>query len=163
MNSYFIFCASDFYLSNVTALASSLKYAVTSIPLFLLTVGKSLDEQTLGRSGSLYDLLAQGYQTFAYGSTEVTLGYSMETYFVRLSLELSSFAVLLYVNNHSGLTRGSRYCALFMVFEFFNLITADSISVVFAWVLFNLTIGFFVYFSNVLPIQRHIERSLCRT
>lgn len=37
MNSYFIFCASDFYLPNVTALASSLKYAVTSIPLFLLT------------------------------------------------------------------------------------------------------------------------------
>ncbi len=26
MNSYFIFCASDFYLPNVTALASSLKF-----------------------------------------------------------------------------------------------------------------------------------------
>ena len=149
-------------ICKIVFFAASMIYLYFMLPGSpeVMVFGKSLTEQSMGRSGFLYNLLTQGYQTFGYGSTEATLGHSMEMYFVRLSLELSPFAVLLFINNYWDLTRGNRYCVLLMVFEFLNLITADSISAMFAWVVLYLTIGFIIYFHKEVPAPRPIGRSL---
>ena len=61
--------------------------------------------------------------------------------FIRISLELSPLATLLFINNYWNLTRGNFYCVLLIVFQFLNLTTADSISEMFAWAVAYILIG----------------------
>lgn len=103
--------------------------------------GQDFDEMTMGRADFLRVLIDSGFQSFGYGSVEATLGYSLEMCFIRISLELSPLATLLFINNYWNLTRGNFYCVLLIVFQFLNLTTADSISAMFAWAVAYILIG----------------------
>lgn len=104
-----------------------------------------LGEMTMGRSDFLARLLDRGYRSFGFGSAEAVLGQSLEMAFVRMTLELSPLAVLLFINDYWNITRGHLYCALLMSFNFINLITADSISAMFAWAVCYIFIGMVGY------------------
>lgn len=102
-------------------------------------------EMTMGRSGFLASLLNHEYQSFGFGSVESTLGHSLEMAFPRITLELSPLGTLLFINNYWNVTGRHLYCALLMTFQFANLITADSISAMFAWEVCFILIGMIHY------------------
>lgn len=107
----------------------------------IVIFGQKLDDLTMGRADFLHELLANGYQSYGYGSVEATRGASLEMYFVRLMLELSPLAIILFINNYWNITHNNLYCAIMMVFHFLNLTTADSISAMFGWSVAYITFG----------------------
>lgn len=123
------------------ALAMGYMYLLWPTTAAVRVFGQDLDEMTMGRADFLRVLIDSGFQSFGYGSVEATLGYSLEMCFIRISLELSPLATLLFINNYWNLTRGNFYCVLLIVFQFLNLTTADSISAMFAWAVAYILIG----------------------
>ncbi|MBM6868103.1 hypothetical protein [Collinsella tanakaei] len=122
---------------------------ITIIYLYLLLpfspdvqiFGYNLKYLSMGRAHFLTELFINNYKSFGYGSVEATLGHSLEMYLIRLCLELSPIAVIVFITCMMNIAWTNIYCVILIIFQLINLITADSISAIFAWEVMYILLG----------------------
>jgi|GEM_PF-6048418 len=70
---------------------------------------------------------------------------SLEMDMIKLLIEVTPIGVIIFVNNMFNTVKKNWYCMILMLFQFLNLITSHSLTSVFSWVIFYITIGCILY------------------
>lgn len=70
---------------------------------------------------------------------------SLEMDMIKLLIEVTPIGVIIFVNNMFNTAKKNWYCMILMLFQFLNLITSHSLTSVFSWVIFYITIGCVLY------------------
>lgn len=112
---------------------------------FYKIFGDTQDSFTMGRSSFLRTFLSKGKFYPGLGSTTAILGKGLEMDLIRIYLETSILGLSVFVWGYWNYSGDSKYTYIYMLFQFFNLLTSHSLSNSFNWILTLITISCITY------------------
>ena len=113
--------------------------------LFYKLFGETQNKFTMGRYELLRRLESGDYRSAGLGSTTDFLGKGLEMDLIRILKETTCIGLITFCFGYFMCAGNRRYTLIFMIFQFFNLLTSHSIYGAINWILILLTIGCISY------------------
>lgn len=113
--------------------------------LFEKIFGETQTSMTMGRSDFLQSLMSMNFISSGYGSIVNILGRGLEMDLISLYLETTIIGLIIFVNGFWNCSGNKSYTFIYMLFQFFNLLTSHSLSDAFNWIIAFLIIGCISY------------------